>query len=268
MWCEDDLVGEFKGDFEKRVFHDEVLEKSRMFREALADSLSPEEATAAAINDVVTAKRTWFMSIDNRCRVELAFWTSSIGDEARERVHACILSCLASNENDLTISQSSQKFEQMQKKKILIFAGMGMQSQFDTIHGFVKSLKAGLCPAVGKAGDSSFMQQVTIGPSLFLMYKQGDSFLSGHAAAKAMMQDIANAHDADLTKVKYDEVATLLCFSWLLEPSQLTKLRAIQNRLGANKVGQLTAAAKTKAKKGAQSAAESKQTLAALFSRE
>jgi hypothetical protein len=161
-----------------------------------------------------------------------------------------------------------KKFEQMQKKKILIFAGMGMQSQFDTIHGFVKSLKAGLCPAVGKAGDSSFMQQVTMRLSLFLKYKQGDSLLSGNAAAKAMMQDIANAHDADMTKVKYDEVATLLCFSWLLEPSQLTKLRAIQNRLGANKVGQLTAAAKTKAKKRAQSPAESKQTLAALFSRE
>lgn len=80
-----------KSDIE---WDDDVIRGSALFREALSDMLSAEEATAANIAELVKKKTNFLMSVDNRCRVELSFWTSSIGDNARERVRAKILSCL------------------------------------------------------------------------------------------------------------------------------------------------------------------------------
>lgn len=278
MWCEDDLAMSDRDMPEKKIAAP-LLEPSRTFREALDGLLSFEEATGPNISEVVQKKGAWLQSVDNRCRVELSFWASSIGEQARERVHAAILECLPRDGHPMTFSESLRKFEDRSKSKLMVFAGTSMASIFATTHGFVKSLKGGCTPPLEKAGESSFMMKVRHRLSLFCTYAENISAGSEGPAPPVLYGQAAvlrryTTLDADATAsrpLKLVDVAVLESFSWLLNDTQRSRLKEIgkaatTKRVIAN-ISTNTALRRVNKKSGGVGATEAKDMAALLFER-
>jgi hypothetical protein len=279
MWCENDLVGHRPG--QTRVIALPVLASCKMFREALSGLLSHEEATGPNIQDVVKSKGGWLQSIDNRCRVELAFWSSSIGDAARERVQQAILQCLpcpkaVGETTSLTTSLSG--FDKLVNSTLIVFAGSASSAIFSLVHGFVRALKAGTTPAIEKAGDSAFMITVKLRLGLYLTCKNplaGRSSASVDAQPKILVGvEAARKRFADIVdlakqkkEIAYVDLTILLCFSWLLDPVQVNELKKFANSVVSGKGGDLNQPAAKKAKKGSLAPSDAKDMVAMLFKR-
>ena len=242
MWVEDSLVPDAPA-VSIRIA-DEVLKQCKDFRDAMNDLLSHEEATGPNIKEAIKQKGSWLLSLDNRGRVDLAFWNSSIGENARARVQDGILACLPDEATPMTISQSLEKFDEMARGKLLVFAGVGLAAVFQTVHSFAKCLKASSAPPVDTAGDSPFMQLVRARLGCFLRIP--DPNLVGKEAAQHKLKLLQNVHNKDPAKVSYSEVAILQCFAWLLAPEELKFLSGVGKALvsGASAGGEAAKVAK------------------------
>ena len=183
MWCEGDLV--VKEAASDRDVDAKLLQGSKFFREALAEQLSEEEASGENIAQLLKAKKNFFVSIDNKCRVELGFWSSCVGESARDRVQEIVLACLPDEHNKYTISESLRQLHQVEKSKLLVFAAASVQTLFKLCHGFVKSLKAGTAPGFGQGGAGVSMQKVQQSMAFFLTCGSGPPAAAGAAAGPA-----------------------------------------------------------------------------------
>lgn len=272
MWCEHELVGDRPAV--KRAIETELLTPPALFRETLNDLLSVEELSAHNIEDTLKKEAGFLVSIDSKSRVEMAFWRSSIGDKARERVHQAILRALPCEAKPMSLVESLLNLGTFEQSKLLSFAGVGLRSQFSTIHGFVKTLKASQAPNVKLAGDSHFMSVVRVRLGFFLSCTSADvamgstspvTRLYGEKAAVNMFNDIVAKFDTDEATVSYADVAHLQCFSWLLTADQMQTLRTVATSL-VTMPGAAPPLFK-KQRKGGMAPDDAKELVAALFSR-
>jgi hypothetical protein len=295
MWCEGDLV--VQEPAADRVVEANLLKGSKFFREALAEQLSDEEASGENIAQLLKAKKNFFVSIDNKCRVELGFWSSCVGESARDRVQEIVLACLPDARNKYTINESLTQLQAAENSKLLVFSAASAQTLFKLCHGFVKSLKAGVAPGFGQGGASVFMQRVQQSMAFFLTYESGPQAAEGAAAgpaatAKASAQAAAKAAPvaapaaagatlygaaaaakrfaevkAVVTadeQVSFENVSLLMCFGWLLKADELAEMKKLGQKVIATRMV-ATAAPKSKAKKSGQPA--TKDIVAGLFDR-
>lgn len=145
VWCENDLIGARPKS--GITLSADVIKLCSKVREAMNESLTYEESTAPVIKDTVKKKAAWFQSLENKGRVEISFWRSSIGDEAKSRVQQAVLRCfVADSPKALTLSDSLHKFQALKDSKLAVFAGVGCSHTIKLVEGFVKSMKAGLPP--------------------------------------------------------------------------------------------------------------------------
>ncbi len=72
-------------------------------------------------------------AMDRMCRLELAFWSSTFGDKARDRVQASIEACLPGVGRPMLLSDSLYALDKLGDTKLLVFAGAWMQSMFKTV---------------------------------------------------------------------------------------------------------------------------------------
>ena len=215
-----------------------------------------------------------YATIDSTCRVELSFWQSSIGENARERVQQSILACMPEADRPMSISQSLEAFDRLGQSKVLVFAGLALQKQYHNTHAYVKSIKVGNCPGIAKAGDSPFIAQVAERLGNFLVMANTAAatssgpteMLRGAAAAQRMFEVVKDAMHQDPPNPSLETVFTLLCFSFLLPPHDSNELRKINTQLASKRVGDATKGPKRSIKKG-MSLAESKEHVASLFAR-
>ncbi len=142
LWCESELIG---GTAVKtgRAIEASVLVDCKCFRDSCHDLLSVVEATGPNIEDVIKRKGGFLQAMDRMCRLELAFWCSTFGDKARERVQTSIKACLPGVGRPMLLSDSLYALDKLGDTKLLVFAGAGMQSMFKTVQGFVGMLKLG-----------------------------------------------------------------------------------------------------------------------------
>ena len=212
----------------------------------------------------------------------MAFWNSSIGDNAKDRVHEAILSHLPLPEKPMTLSASLSGLEKMQDSTLLVFAGAASIATYSLVVGFVKTIKSGVPPALDKAGHSQFMTKVRDRLSNFLTYKPRTSGASsagsaGPPAGAVVYGKAAAAHrynDIMAASKKKDgpsvvDVSILTCFSYLLSSEQAKELSKIGASILAKTGSNITAPSAKKLKKTAGSLApdDAKAMVAMLFKR-
>ena len=295
MWCEGDLV--VQEDAAERHVDANLLKGSKFFREALAEQLSDEEASGENIAQLLKAKKNFFLSIDNKCRVELGFWSSCVGESARDRVQEIVLACLPDARSKYTINESLTQLQAAEKSKLLVFSAASAQTLFKLCHGFVKSLKAGVAPGFGQGGASVFMQRVQQSMAFFMTYESGPpaaageeagpaakaqgsaqpaakadpvaaaaaagAALYGAAAAAKRFAGVMAAVSAD-EQVSFEDVSLLMCFGWLLKANELAEMKKLGQKVIATRMVAI-AAPKSKAKKSGQP--DTKDIVAGLFAR-
>jgi hypothetical protein len=278
LWCESELIAGARAKT-GRMVDDAVLTEAKNFRESAHDLLSVVEATGPNIEDVIKRKASFLQSVDRCCRLELAFWSSSIGDKAKMRVQASIKACLPSVGRPMVLSTSLQALDKLGESKLMVFAGAGMQSMFKSVQGFVSSLKVGASPALDKAGDSAFMLSVKECLALFLTFDSRAAGASagsadvvtvmyGEQAAKGRFAELAEVWGKNRDAVAYANVAILQAFNWLLGPAEQADLRKIGSAIVAKKSGDVSGGpAAKKSKKGAVAPVDAKDLVAALFQR-
>lgn len=276
LWCENDLVKQPRPPATVTV-DPAVLSECMHFRESAHGLLSVVEATGPNIEDLIKRKGSFFQGIDRSCRVELSFWSSSLGEKARERVHAAIQECLPQPGRPKSLAVSLGELDELQDSKIMVFAGAALQSTFKVVQGFVKALKLGTSPALEKAGDSPFMTVVKERLGLFFLRPAVGAPASSTAAAVVKTPQVAAAEewaklkdtwDGNREAVEYAAVARLQAYQFLLEKAVQDDLRKIGAAIVAMKSEAGPASTNPKKpKKGAAAGASAQSAVAALFAK-
>ena len=271
LWCESDLVG--PRVVEKRSMDATMLADAKGLRESLEDELSLEELSAANIEDIMIEKATWLQSLDNKARIDIHFWRSSIGEKARQRVQEAMLKCVPDERHHMTLEASCKAMEALEGSKLLSFAGIGLQSLFSTVFAMVKTLSTGGCPTISSAGDSQFSQQVSQRLGCFFQCPTDPSRpvsaenanIIGEKAVKAMFDHCSAKFENDKKSVSVDHVAQLHSFAFLLSAENAKTLRTMGTQITASKARAVAPAKKVK--KGGMKATDAKEHVAALFAR-
>ena len=267
MWCENELVG--LRPVPAVTISPDVVLASANFRVALMDGLKEEDATAANIEDTIKSNCAFLKTIDCKCRIELAFWSSSIGENARARLQAAILDRLPSEGSMFSIDSSLLKLKGLKDSKLVTFAGSSLAAVLTTIIAFVANLQASTAPHLDKAGTSTFITTVKTRLALFLSFTEPASSkatittLYGRDAALKIFSKVTKGKHED---VVYLDVLTLLAFGWLLD---FTKLLLVKKLCAEMSTRSLSTDGPVKARplkmKRMVSAADSKAIVANLF---
>ena len=100
------------------------------------------------------------LSLDPDFKVEEAFWTSLRGERGLKALQSRILKCLPNDGAPKSLEASIQAMDTLAKTLVFEYCGRGVAGQFDTILGWLQSMKSGRSPTFGSGLDGDFLQQV------------------------------------------------------------------------------------------------------------
>ena len=162
LWCEDQLVTQPRPVVTIKI-EEALLAPTKMAREAAMEAIPSGQASADAIDTVLSGQHSVLMSIDKKWCVEKSFFKSVIGESAVARVIAEVGRCLPTEPVPKTISETIDGLERLGNTKLLQFVGLGLQGAFRSALDFVQCIKSSQIPKFGGDGRESLLTKIRHG---------------------------------------------------------------------------------------------------------
>lgn len=233
LWCENDLVGERPQQTIKLA--KAMVAPSEMTRHTLLDQLDVEDATSENIMRVLKEKRAFLASTDRYSKIEVAFWSSLVGEAAVSKVHELILDCLPNRETVRSLEQSHQKLTKAESSALVSFCGSALKSVVKTVHNYIRAMQSGEAPMLDNlAATDAFAANVKQRLAFFCRVtlpkskEQEEMVLLGVDAAKHLLQGLEQKQESN-AQVSFADIVSVVTFKWLLTTEERTRLDRIKN---------------------------------------
>eukprot|EP00969_Alexandrium_andersonii_P227094 10029052-Alexandrium_andersonii.AAC.1 len=115
-------------------------------RKAVSDYLDDSDATASNIARTLKQKKGFVEQTDRAWKVTEAFWDTCVGSAAGSRVHQAILGCFPEAPAQKAVEAIIHDLGELQKSKLLGFAGVSFQNMANIVKGWVESIKGARPP--------------------------------------------------------------------------------------------------------------------------
>ena len=162
LWVEYDLTGPPSAIAPVITIEASMLEKaSRARAQAKLFIPSDVETTGAAIKHMLLQKSAVLMKIDPNWKTDAHFYYSQVGESGEKRLMSAVELCFPSKKiPDRTVQDCLGRLANIEKSKLFELVGLGTQSTFKTIKGFVTSIQERRLPNVVDAGESPTIARV------------------------------------------------------------------------------------------------------------
>lgn len=187
-----------------------------------------EDMSGQCVLTTFKKKHSIMTGLDRRWCIEYCLIESHVGQKGEQRLKQRILSCLPSQQTDMTVEESLGRLTTLQTSALVSFCGIGMTSVFDGIFEWVRALSRDRAPTF--TGDSSdFMAQVKARLCNFCRLErtaEEGGPLTGKPAVLAIYASIHAAIEAKEDFGGLTALGPLIKFGWVLAADQSRSVKA------------------------------------------
>ena len=265
LWCENELVPTTTTKPTCKI-DAALLRTSKLARRAAMDLLT-ECQTGGAIKNTLVSNHQMLRSMDKDWAIEHHFFMGMVGDVGEAMLRSKILESLPKSDNDISVADSYARISSLESTKLYSFVAVGAQvacAKVKDLVGLIQNKRQPKFPIP----CSDFLTTVKERLGYFCVFTVGGSSSSNATPTSRGREAIHKYLELAEEKVSASEditlhdVNTLNIFSWLLETSEIVRLKAITDTIMKHvMVEAASEMPKKKQKTGSKQATAEKETL-------